>query len=308
VLFFSFLAISSVLQVNCFCIPPLKQNPKTQPQIFHNIVSQVKNSVTVAIVCGVSLTFTFPFAPHAANALVSPPVREALVEASDATYPILKSLKPEYIDPVFNGIVKLLVKTVPSDKFGKFLDKSADVIISIPDNDLASFTSALKDAYGDQSPTSCDLVPLPVDAANKFAMSEALTKVDPNKLKILNEKLDATIKAIPKQETKMDDGDTSRTTVTAICLPSEKDLEKVFVAQTELSLTVNQAVLQDFGNAATVVGKSIPPSDLIRLLPEFQKTQRGVDAKAKKRFENAGKAVDKAIKRDYAFARLSGKV
>jgi len=263
-------------------ITPPKQKPADYFPIFNDIVSQVKTAAVTATILG-SFTFLGPLTvvPNTANALVSPSVEEALIEASDATYPILKTLKPEYIEPLSGSIVKLLVNKVPSDKFVNFLDKGADVIMSIPENDLAAFTSSIKDAYSDLSPETCDLVPLPVDAANKFATSEGLAKVDPNKLKAVNEKLDATIKAISKQTRKNDD-DVTSTTITAICLPTEKNLEKLFIGQTELSLTLKKEALQEFGKAGTAVGKSIPPGDLFRLLPDFQKVERGVDVKAKK--------------------------
>jgi len=263
--------------------------------ILNEVISQTKNVAAAAVLC--TLTLVGPITPQAANA-VAPPLEAALVEASDATYPILKSLKPETVSPIFNAIVKLLVTKVPTDSFVNFLDKGIDVILTIPDEDLASFTSSVKDAYGDLATTSCDLVPLPVAAADKFASSEGLAKVDPAKLKSVNEKLSLTLQAFPKQG-----GDAP-----AVCLPTEENLEKIFIAETDLSLKLNRKALQEFGVVGGKIGKSIPPGELFRLLPEFQKTERGVDMKARNRFEKAGKGVDMAIKRDASFARLNGKI
>jgi len=260
-----------------------------------DVATRVKNIAAATVLC--TLAFVSPITPQPANA-VAPPLEAAIIESSDATYPILKTLKPETVSPVFNAIVKILETKVPPDRFVNFLDKGIDVILSIPDNDLASFTTSVKDAYGDLTPSTCDLVPLPVAAADKFASSESLAKVDQVKIKALNEKLDATLSAFPKKG-----GDAA-----AVCLPDEKNLEKIFIAQTELSLKLNRIALQEFGVAGASVGKSIPPGELFRLLPEFQKTERGVDAKARNRFEKAGKTLDTAIKRDASFARLNGKI
>ena len=71
---------------------------------------------------------------------------------------------------------------------------------------------------------------------------------------------------------------------------------------------MNRNAIQEFGAAGASVGKSIPPGELFRLLPEFQKTERGVDMKERNRFEKAGKSLDMAIKRDASFGRLNGKI
>jgi len=274
---------------SAFVVPPQKND-----QIRNEVVTQVKNVAAAAVLS--ALMLVGPITPQPAIA-VAPPLEAALIEASDATYPILKTLKPETVSPVFNSIVKLLLK-VPSDKLVNFLDKGIDVILTIPDSDIESFTATIKDSYGDLATGSCDLVPLPIAAADKFTSSEALSQVDQAKLKALNDKIDATLKAIPKQS-----GEAA-----AICLPDEKSLEKIFIAQTELSLKLDKSALQAFNVAGTSLGKSIAPAEAFRLLPEFQKTERGVDAKARTRFEKAGKAVDSAIKRDVSFARLAGKM
>lgn len=245
-----------------------------------------------------------------ANAVVAPPLQAALVESADATYPILKSLKPETVSPIFNAVVKLFVNKVTPAKFGTFLDRGIDVILSIPDEDLASFTTTVKDAYGDVDPSSssCDLVPLPVAAIDKFTNSEGLSKVDPARLKALNDKVAATLQAVPRGEIKAADPDVGTTTA-ALCLPSsDKNLEKIFLAQTDLTLKINREALSEFGAAGAEVGKTIPPAEVFRLLPEFQRTERGVDMKARARFENAGKGLDRAIKLDVQFARLRGKI
>lgn len=260
----------------------------------NEIASPLKSVAgAAAIFC---LTAAGPAAPQTALA-VSPPVEAALIEASDATYPILKTLTPETISPVSNSIVKLLGKKVAPDKFANLLSKGIDVILSISDEELATFTTSVKDAYGEMSAYSCDLVPLPTAAVDNFLNLEGLKMVDETKFKALDEKVGATLKAIPKQA----DG-------AAVCLPEEKNLEKLFIAQTDLSLKVNPNSLKEFGAAGSSVGKTIPLGELLKLLPEFQKTERGVDMKAKKRFENAGKGVDTAIKRDASFMRLTGKI
>jgi len=284
-------SVAAVGRIQPSFIVPQQKNSR----ILNKVVSEAKNVGAAAVLC--TLTFFGPITPQAADA-IAPPLEAALIETSDATYPILKTLKPETVSPVFNAIVKLLVNKVPSDRFVNFLDKGIDVILSIPDDDLASFTVSVKDAYGDLATTTCDLVPLPVAAADKFITSEGFAKVDQVKLKALNEKLAATLTAFPKQG-----GDAA-----AICLPEEKNLEKIFIAQTELSLRLNKNALQEFGAAGASVGKAIPPAELFRLLPEFQKTERGVDVKARNRFEKAGKSLDTAIKRDASFARLNGKM
>uniref|UniRef100_A0A7S1FUP2 Uncharacterized protein n=1 Tax=Corethron hystrix TaxID=216773 RepID=A0A7S1FUP2_9STRA len=245
-----------------------------------------KATVTGAAVC------IFAAGPALA---VAPMLEAALIEASDASYPILRSLTPETLNPFPETLVGILEKRVPADRLTNLIDKGISAFLSIPETNVAAFVKATEDATAGLSPESCDLVPLPSGAAARFANLPGVADVDGAKLKAAQERAAPALKAFPGAEGR-------------ICLPSEAGLEKLFVAQTDISLSTSRFAFGEFGAAAELAGKSIPLTDLSRLLPQIQKTQRGVDMKARSRFESAGKNLDKAIKRDVQFARLRGKI
>ena len=94
-----------------------------------------------------------------------------------------------------------------------------------------------------------------------------------------------------------------------VCLPeSAAGLETLASAQIRLVLATDRRALREFGAAGAAAAKSIPPAEALRLVPEFQKTERNVDRKAKARFETTGKSLDTALKRDVAFSRQIGKM
>mmetsp|Transcript_27318 Transcript_27318/g.54661 ORF Transcript_27318/g.54661 Transcript_27318/m.54661 type:complete len:283 (+) Transcript_27318:34-882(+) len=226
---------------------------------------------------------------------VAPPLEAALIQASDASYPVLKSLKPETISPLADNLVGILEKRVPAEKLTNLIDKGISVFMSIPDENLAAFVKVAGDTAGGLLPESCDLVPLPLGAATKFSGLSGVTSVDPVKLKATQERAALVLKSFPGADGK-------------VCLPSEASLERLFVAQTDLLLSVSKETFADFGSAAAQAGKGVPLGDLTKLVPELAKTQRGVDMKARNKFEAAGKGLDMAIKRDVQFARLRGKI
>jgi len=236
----------------------------------------------------------FAFAAGPALA-VAPALEAALIEASDASYPILQTLRPETISPFPEALVGILEKRVPPEKITNLIDKGISAFMSIPDADLAAYVKIAGDATAGLSPESCDLVPLPSIAGVKFANLAGVAGVDSAKLKAAGERAAPALGAFPGTEGK-------------ICLPSEAALEKLFVAQTNLLVSTSRDAFGEFGTAAGQAGKSIPLTDLSNLLPKIQMTQRGVDMKARSRFERAGKDLDKAIKRDVEFARLRGKI
>lgn len=226
---------------------------------------------------------------------MAPQLEAALIEASDASYPILQSLTPETLNPFPDALVGLLGKRVPSYRLTNLIDTGVSAFLSIPDADVAAFLKVAEGATAGLSIESCDLVPLPSAAAARFAGLSAFAGVDGENLTKASERIAPVLGAFPTAEGKF-------------CLPSPEGLERLFVAQTDLSLSTSREAFGDFGAAAAQAGKAIPLTDLSNLLPQIQKTQRGVDMKARNRFERAGKNLDKAIKRDVDFARLRGKI
>jgi len=242
----------------------LTSNAKTpQSRIVQEFVSK---SIASAALCTSAVLFWGGTTVPQVQAKPSP-LDAALIEASDASYPVLKSLKSETVSPLANKIVNLFTNKVTPEKLTNLLEKGINAFLAIPDENLDSFTFTVKEAYTDVSTQSCNLVPLPTEAVVKFTSSEGYTNIDPTKAKAFREKFDNTFGAFPKTDN-------------GICLPeTETNLEKLFIAQTELSFAIPKNVVKEFGEAASVATKSIPSSDLLRLLPDIQKNRKGCRSK-----------------------------
>ena len=218
----------------------------------------------------------------------------ALVDASDATYPVLKSLTDETFSPLANKLVGLATKKMDAGKLAVALDRGADALLGIPDEKVEKFATTVKASYDGVSSSDCSAVPLPVDAIGTFTSAEGVAKLDSSKVAAVTKKLDATIKAIPFSSNG------------GLCLPASKEgLEKLWIGQTELAINVPRGLKQDFAGAAASAIGSVPNPDLLRVLPDAKKILSGVDAKTAKKFESSSKTLDTVLKADTRFKALS---
>jgi hypothetical protein len=217
----------------------------------------------------------------------------AIIQASDATYPVLKALTPETAGPLANKIAKLLTSKVPAEKLATALDSTADTLLSIPDEKLGKFVATVKTSYEDISSDTCQSIPFPADAANVVVGSEAVSKLSSEKVQQVAEKIiSPLVSAVPASNGRF-------------CLPSKKGLEQVWISQTQLVLSIPTPIKQQLAANIAPAAKSIPSAELLRLLPDAKKALLGgVDRKEAFKFQEAGVALDKALKQDYRFKSL----
>jgi len=232
--------------------------------------------------------------PAAAVAAV-PTVNEAIVDVSEASYPILKALRPDTFGPFSEKLSNLILDIRP-EKLGKTLDLAVDVFNSVPLERLKTFGGEVKTAFEGLSPTSptpCTLVPLPsATIAPKFA-AIAASRVEPSKLKEFDEKWGSVLTALPKTEA-------------AICLPPVDKLTQLALAQAEIGRAFGSEESQRFAGYAGpllkssfTLGKVLPlVNDAKRLTPTA--TPREITA-----FQNAGKRVEVASTAEAQRARLA---
>jgi len=223
---------------------------------------------------------------------ISSALETVIIEASDATYPLLQTLSSDSISPLANKIADILTKKIPPEKLAKALDGTADLFVSIPDEKLDSFVNTVKNSYTDISTDSCNTVPFPRDAIVMISSSEAVSKVTVDKKEKVIGKIGPLIQVLPSVTTK------------GICLPSVEGLERVWVGQTQLVLSIPTPMKRQFISDIGPALKSVSSSDVIRLVPLAKKTLAGVNPREVSSFQRTGKALDKALKQDYRFKSL----
>ena len=109
----------------------------------------------------------------------------AITDAVDASYPVLKALKP---DPGFPSFSSKLVKTIltaDATKLGAAADAGLDVFLSLPDSQISATTNAIKAAssFGDK------IADLAGETAASRAVPEAFVAADVQHIVGLQRKL-----------------------------------------------------------------------------------------------------------------------
>ena len=127
--------------------------PRSGPDVGQSMTTAAHHAVLAAAVSASLLTTPFP-------ALAAPSINDAIVEVSDSSYPVLKSLKAETFVPFSEKIGKLFLDINP-DKLGRSVGLGIDVFTSAPPEKIGAFGGVVKDAFADLKPDSCTLVPLP---------------------------------------------------------------------------------------------------------------------------------------------------
>jgi len=223
-----------------------------------------------------------------------PNLPAAIVETSQASYPILKALPKDTFPPFADKIGNIVLGIKP-EKLAKSIDLGIDMYLSVPQEAVTTFNGALKDAFGDLKPDNCDLVPLPSPAfVSKVASSEALAQVDAAKLAAFNEKWGASLSALSKTDT-------------AICLPSPEKLEKLALAQADIGRSFGAAEAKKFNEYFGAAAKgSIQPAKVLPLVGEGQKQTMGASLKERQRFKAAGAQVEQAAKVCQALPKKCG--
>lgn len=217
-------------------------------------------------------------------ALAAPSLRDAIVETSEATYPILKAL-PSDTFPAFADKIGSLFLGVKPDKLAKIIEIDLDVLLSVPPEKVTAFNGVVKDAFDGLKPDGgCDLVPLPPPSlVERFTSSEALAQVDAAKLKAFDELWGPALKALAK-------------TPTAICLPPPAKLDALALAQAEIGKSFGADEVKALDKAGTILKSAITPAKAFPLIGDAQKQTMGASLPERQRFKAAGAQVETAAK------------
>lgn len=232
---------------------------------------------------------------------VPPPINEAIVEASEATYPILKALDPQAFESLTEKIGKLLLD-IDSFKLGRAIDLGVDVFLTPPTETVTTFNGAVKEAFAGLKTDSCTLVPIPPRGlADKFA-KVASTTVDSAKLKALDLKWGPTLDALPKTDA-------------SICLPSVEALDKLALAQADVGRAFDfKTEKKFFAYAVPMLKGEIKLTDdtmAVAIGAKKQIDDLDVSRAEKAAFQAAGKKLEassKAEKEKQAAARYKAEV
>jgi len=218
-------------------------------------------------------------------------VDQAIAEAADASYPILKAAsRPETFTPIATRTVDLILSAAPAE-LAKAVDLGLDLFLSIPADKVRATTAVL-----DEASAGCELFPLPSTALME-RVSSAFAAVDAAKLKAVNEQ---SLKAVRKLQRD-----------SAICLPPRASLPALAAAQADALASADEASVVAFRAQAAATLKSIPMSKRVKELPALQTEVVQVGELAeRRRFKAALAAVEsaQAEEKKRAAAALAPKV
>eukprot|EP00532_Pseudo-nitzschia_australis_P000389 CAMPEP_0168185448 /NCGR_PEP_ID=MMETSP0139_2-20121125/13849_1 /TAXON_ID=44445 /ORGANISM="Pseudo-nitzschia australis, Strain 10249 10 AB" /LENGTH=250 /DNA_ID=CAMNT_0008107279 /DNA_START=241 /DNA_END=993 /DNA_ORIENTATION=- len=226
--------------------------------------------------------------PVPASHAAVPTLNEAIVELSETSYPILRTLDTVNFQAFSVKIGELLLDINP-DKLGKSIDLGIDVLDSAPAEKLEDFNGVLKEAYADLSTDSCRLVPLPpATIVNRFA-TIAAEKVDADKLQTFRETWKQSLGALPKTDDK-------------ICLPpTRSSLDKLALAQADLARSFGKAESKAFASyTAPILKTTIAQKKTLSLLDDAKTLAPTATPQAKKEFAAAGKKAEAASQLEIA--------
>jgi len=253
---------------------------------------QPNNALKHAVVTSMCSACLLTGAPDRALAL-PPSLNDAIVELSEASYPILKAQQANF-GPFQSQVGELILKLKP-DKLAKSISLGLDAFDTVPADTVSALTKTLKEEYAGVKPDSCSLVPLPPQAfVEKFQASAALSKVDGSKLAAFQDKWGASYAAVPRTDA-------------AICLPaSPAALDKLALAQADVGRAIAPAEAKAFGVWTQAMLKSgIGLSDALPLADAAKKLAPSATPAEKMRFEKAGKMIGNAAAGEAAKARVA---
>ena len=288
---------TSFTTTNAFNVQPKQKVAlANNPTIYEKATKMIHHAFSISLITG-TLILGSPQSALSVSDDVSGPLETAILDASRATYPILKSLSPTTITPIANKVATIVTKKIPSEKLTKAVDGTADTILAIPDDKLDTFLNSVKSSYQDISLDTCNTVPFPAAAASIISSSEGITNINSEKLTLVTDKvLTPLSQTIPY--------DTNRG---VICLPpnSKEGLQQIWVSQTKLFLSIPTPIKQQLASDISPALKSIPSTELLRILPDVKKVLAGVDRKEAFQFQETSKVLDKALKQDYRLKSIS---
>jgi len=248
----------------------------------------LSSGLRAAAISASVLVATMTMPPVPASHAAVPTLNEAIVELSETSYPILRTLDTVNFQAFSVKIGELLLDINP-DKLGKSIDLGIDVLDSAPAEKLEDFNGVLKEAYADLSTDSCRLVPLPpATIVNRFA-TIAAEKVDADKLQTFRETWKQSLGALPKTDDK-------------ICLPpTRSSLDKLALAQADLARSFGKAESKAFASyTAPILKTTIAQKKTLSLLDDAKTLAPTATPQAKKEFAAAGKKAEAASQLEIA--------
>jgi hypothetical protein len=251
---------------------------RTQPESLL-AAAHASKSALLAALCSASLLSSPP-------ALALPPtIDEAIVEMTEASYPIIAALEEPGF-PSFGEKVGKLLLGIDSKRLGKAIDLGLDVYATVPPEKITTFNGQLKEAFSGLSTDSCTLVPLPPASLVQPFKAIAAENVDAAKLKAFGDAWGATLPLLSKTDS-------------AICLPPVETLDKLALAQAEVGKSFGLSEGKAFASyTGAMLKSSVTLSQALPVLESAKAQAPDATSPEKLAFQRAGKKIEAAAKRE----------
>ena len=203
---------------------------------------------------------------------------------SRASHPILQSLKPASFQPFTVNVANTFLKISPS-KLSQSIDLGLDALNSVPTENIAAFTNAVKDEFSTLKADSCTLVPLPpVSLVQQLKASKVAASMDSAIFFAYQERWGASYAAL----------DSARTD-SSVCLPSPESLEKLALAQAEVGRAIGRDEAKRFDAYTSAMLKSarsvVQVQEVLPLLDEASRLANDATPNERSRFADASKSL-----------------
>ena len=148
----------------------LLQQPPMSP-IQRQVLQQSRMVDAKAALIAVGAGFWMAFSM---SATAAPTMNEAIVESSEATYPILKALPAAGFEEFTSKLGNVFLD-IPPEKLSRTLDLGIGVLNSADPDKIAALNTVAEKAFSGLDTGSCDLVPLPpMSLVDKFVKTQVI--------------------------------------------------------------------------------------------------------------------------------------
>lgn len=276
---------------------PSKLAMKTLPRGALSSAAQQTKSAIVAAICAASLTAN----PACSLAAAQPTMDEAIVEFTEALYPII-AVQNKAFPALTEQVGALIFKSIEPAKLAKSIDISLDALASVPSDKIAAFNGVVKEAFDGLKTEDCALTPLPPRSlVDNVLKTEAVKLVDTASYKKWDDAWGGTLKLLPKTDSYVaKDGEQ----YSVICLPTPEQLDKLALAQADIGRAIGRDELKAFGDYVPATLKAgIRPTDAMPIAQTASKLAY-IPPEQKIRLTNARKGVEAAAKAEADKVRI----
>jgi len=244
-------------------------------------LASTASHASLATLCSAALLTAAP----PAQAL-PPTIEEAIVEATEASYPIIKALDAQAFPPFAAQVGKILLD-IDQPKLGKAMELGIDIFNSVPADTVTTFNGAVKSAFADQKTATCNLVPLPPTSTVDRFKAVASTNVDPAKLKAFGASWTPVINSLSKTDT-------------GICLPPVAKLDELSLAQADVGRAFGRPELKRFFDYSgpLLKGEARLTDETLSLLVAAKAQAADATTQQRLDFQKATKKLEAASKRE----------